>query len=826
MEPPTKFGWVGHEAKGTFPGPSVPLLEADFPQAITDVDVSRNAIADIDAHTLLVQLPRLQRLNLSDNLLTSLSCVVPLGILPHLEDLDLRGNPCCPNPSAVTSRSRLLATLLAPEASKVPKVVAAAEETKAKHARFVQRAMHHKSRHSHGCSHASSSSKRKATVKSGSLDLEAPGLTPGMYKSSSAPVLMQMDAQSSVQERLYRSIHMQGSGSLIQAERAARQHLLDISGRCRLQGDARRANGRRTRGDWKPQHIRDLKRRVTGCLPRAHLYHSAVGSCYDPVSLQEESAPISGAGAGDWFPTLRMLNGSIITVQDLEEAASFADELLESNISGEHFLSESEENEGDTSKFDDLRQTEGEDYHRYLVRVRTTFLHYWNDTKAGRPRRHYCKDYERWRQEREAKQDDAGSDEDLILHDSRNPSHTAKASKTLVSPANSASTRAPTTFLSPLTQTESVLDTSLKEEDVGLESPELYSSEPKAAADKHFQMMEVDMWAAQRDTLRHLEEGGVIDDGLDEETIDEGEVVRDIGFESRSMEPKHCSKPESATRPRSASQPSRMPKFETRPKSASQPSRTTSRVFLRKVVPHENFFMEKKRDKQLHRCYAKEAAAHLPIGVRAIMHPESHMEGEAQKYASAGVRFEDDDDASSDGSNAEALSRLRALGLTKRSSGDTMANARTCELWLRQLADDYPDKLSRVSGAAEPPVNSKMPSWLYVCKIHGDPLAESSWQLRKVWLSATGRVWLGSPDADKHGNAVLFLGGCTVRDFIISQVKPGGEEAVANICGKTVYPFKIDTPGARFSRRRYFAAKELDVRSMWIRICNTLVPTD
>jgi len=157
----------------------------------------------------------------------------------------------------------------------------------------------------------------------------------------------------------------------------------------------------------------------------------------------------------------------MVTLKDLEEAASFADELLESNVSGEHCLSESEK-EGDTSKFDDFPQKEGEDYHRYLVRVRTTFLHYWHDTKTGRRRRH-CEDYERWRQYREARKDDVASDEDLPFNDTRNPDQVAKASKSMVSPANSASTRAPTTFLSPLTQTESVLDTSLKEEDAELE---------------------------------------------------------------------------------------------------------------------------------------------------------------------------------------------------------------------------------------------------------------------------------------------------------------------------------------------------------------------
>merc|ERR1719353_2863911 len=111
---------------GTFPG-NCPLLQKESTQDVTDVDISQNRVSEIEVGPLLSRFPLLQRLNLADNQLASLASVVTLGVLPHLEELDVRGNPCCPDPAAAPSRAQLLAALLAPEVSRMPQVTSAAE---------------------------------------------------------------------------------------------------------------------------------------------------------------------------------------------------------------------------------------------------------------------------------------------------------------------------------------------------------------------------------------------------------------------------------------------------------------------------------------------------------------------------------------------------------------------------------------------------------------------------------------------------------------------------------------------------------------------------
>lgn len=199
--------------------------------------------------------------------------------------------------------------------------------------------------------------------------------------------------------------------------------------------------------------------------------------------------------------------------------------------------------------------------------------------------------------------------------------------------------------------------------------------------------------------------------------------------------------------------------------------------------------------------------------------------------------FADRDDevvqVGSDSRKQKALARLRAMGLAP-SSGDAASQDRAREQWLRQLAEDFPDKFSR--GIGEGPKESQRPrarweaksehhndavlkTWLFVLGLHGDPFIEFDWELRDVWLSPTGRIWL---DAPGEGQPTLYLGGHCVKDV---QLFPVGQDgAVKQIEGKDVYALRIDFPGARFTRKKYVAAFDAATRDDWIRICSTLVP--
>ncbi|CAK0866700.1 unnamed protein product, partial [Prorocentrum cordatum] len=92
---------------GTFPSDAFRVNAADD---VLDLDVSHNSISDLNGSRLLAWLPQLRTVCLAGNLLTSVTSVLPLAALPHLQSLDVRDNPCQPP----GGRPVLLALLLVP----------------------------------------------------------------------------------------------------------------------------------------------------------------------------------------------------------------------------------------------------------------------------------------------------------------------------------------------------------------------------------------------------------------------------------------------------------------------------------------------------------------------------------------------------------------------------------------------------------------------------------------------------------------------------------------------------------------------------------------
>merc|ERR1712194_626528 len=107
---------------------------------------------------------------------------------------------------------------------------------------------------------------------------------------------------------------------------------------------------------------------------------------------------------------------------------------------------------------------------------------------------------------------------------------------------------------------------------------------------------------------------------------------------------------------------------------------------------------------------------------------------------------------------------------------------------------------------------------LFILNLHGDPLTEKDWEPRKAWLSSNGRIWLTN-GAIFRGRPTLFLGGHCVSDVQVNPV--GRSEAVARINGAPVYSLRFDFPGARFTRKKYFATTSSQARDDWIRKCSS-----
>jgi len=851
------FTWTDKGTKGTFPAASVDALKrgthflsrVQHPSDLTDVDISHNQISDIEVGLMLMTIPALQKLNLAGNLITSLASIVPLGVLPHLEELDIRDNPCCPEPAAVAGRSKILTTLLAPEVSREAHIISAAEAAVATAASGpVARARLELLQTSHSMQAASEGSEQRRRVKHGASMLSPPGRKPAMRlaSSGSAPALLgQVTPQSPIQSRAYRSHHMQGSEAVTMAEEAARNHLQELR-RSSCSGECSPAKELANTSDfwaldrtieeakWEARHDQDIKRRVKGSFPRTHLYHAVVGSCYENSECGEDQcAPSWGAGTKDWFPKLLVLNGAMVTVQDLEDVAAYADDMAASFQTSTIRGSAEGESSTKTSVLN-LRMEKGETHHEFLIRFRGAFVKYHRQKQLSRPM-HFSKDYECWRKKQEAKElklrqreakrqqeaklhegrQSGGSDcddidcesDDYVFEHSRSDNSSSKSptKAVLQSPGNSSSTRVPSSALTPFTDAESQIDSFSR-----ADSPRARGRKDSSTSTEEqlAQMMETDLWELQRQTLRHLEAGGMITDpndcGSSADDLDEApEWLTQLHYETEIR----------------------------RPQSASQPRSTkTSYDFMQTHVPCQSL-TTKKQGGKLQRTYGAVSAGNLSSAVKAVMSGtvvafETEVESGVDALAGS----------VQDADRAKCLARLRSLGLAP-SSGNSAAQGIACDQWMRQLKEDYPDKFSKTElapisfGNARPARKREVDtesreqaiikSNLFILDLNGDPTSENEWQPRQVWLSRKGRIWLGDPHNPKHRPS-LYLGGHCVSDVQFSPV--GSNDAVARINGAPVYVLRIDFPGARFTRKKYFATSSVETRDAWIRICSSHTP--
>eukprot|EP00929_Paragymnodinium_shiwhaense_P060753 TRINITY_DN30325_c0_g1_i4.p1 TRINITY_DN30325_c0_g1~~TRINITY_DN30325_c0_g1_i4.p1 ORF type:complete len:636 (+),score=91.26 TRINITY_DN30325_c0_g1_i4:85-1992(+) len=304
------FSCASSGFKGLFPGGVLQI-----PDAVTEIDASENAISDLQlGYPLSAKLGALRKLDLSWNNLRNPEVIArALGPLPALEELDLTGNPCRPAVAAasmgvhsagggssdLSGRCELLAALLVP--GLLPE----------------------------GWRMRRIEKKRSFPDASGLLQRSRTA-------TDDAPLPSQM--------RRYRSQHLQAAPSEIAVESvaAAKSQLQALL----TQNSSRLTGGLvdlRTVEEWHPRHAVMLTRNVPRgcCLPRAHLLQVPLADV-DAAASSEKRCRLRasdarhppGAGVMGHFPQLLVLDGSAITVQDLEEAVLMAGGLLKENLEG------------------------------------------------------------------------------------------------------------------------------------------------------------------------------------------------------------------------------------------------------------------------------------------------------------------------------------------------------------------------------------------------------------------------------------------------------------------------------------------------------------
>ncbi|CAE8618816.1 unnamed protein product [Polarella glacialis] len=162
--------------------------------------------------------------------------------------------------------------------------------------------------------------------------------------------------------------------------------------------------------------------------------------------------------------------------------------------------------------------------------------------------------------------------------------------------------------------------------------------------------------------------------------------------------------------------------------------------------------------------------------------------------------------------------------------------------WLKQLAKDYPDEFCRVP-ADFVPGDSMAPSILaegvqvvgqelsravlssvlWVLDLHGDPLNEKCWQRRLAWLSASGCLWLGPSESESScQDCSVQFGGERVADLQVLRARQGIEVAAA-ILGQPIFAIRLDSVGPRYTRRKYLAADDEETCEKWLKACEVPV---
>jgi len=765
---PSRVSWANRGLTGTFPCPVTVLFSL-----LLEIDVSRNGIVHLDCHVILANAPSLRKFCLAENLITRLGVIVPLGAFAELQDLDIRENPCVP----AGGRGALLAALLLPHLSQAPSVAAAAKsactslspaaKTGAGSARHLS-------------AHKTPEGGRGATT----ICQE-----PLLFGSQSTSALSPLMLQSPNQNRGYRSQHLARSSVGTQNEVRNRQCLTDFRAMSRPGSAPARqrhpvASAFQRQVDSPQSHMSDLQRPVQFCLPRAHQYQVPVGDS------SHGGAGWASPEAAAWFPRLVRLNGECITVQELEDAA---DEVAHLAIEAEGRIRLKSRPGAVAHKSNEdggcqqLRRKHGEDYNSLLVRIRSELLRR-RDRIGKMQSAHtafYSETFERWRKRSDGEQQ--SDDEDyqceaaMVDYDLQSGRLVSRVGRTL---------------------------SAISKANVGLKKCREARDQRESEENKEmFAEMENTMWLEQREKLWLLEQGGVdssTEPASDSDTYDfveDPEVAMLKELRRRAL----------AQRAGSAPAPSKQVA-----KKRPRPRRGEIELRLARV----RILRQKDIDFQKTKALRD-----------AIVGSSVHGSGDDNEDA----------DPSQDPVTAGAIMRLRdmfpgAISSSKNEMTTPLKIAR--QQWLQQLHEDYPSEFCKVSVLGEqllspyadvdddqqrimPESRSKalLDSQLWMLNLHGDPLDERDWQCKGVWLSNTGRLWSESP-TDADARPVRHLGGASVRDVQVSIVS--SSQAIVSIDKREVFVFKIDLPGARFSRMKYLAALDTETRDRWVRICTAM----
>lgn len=759
------MAWADHSVAGSvFPSSS---LRTPLEAHLTDVDVSDNAIAELDADALVARVPRLRRLNLAGNLLTTLADVVLLGQFNDLEELDLRGNPCCPS-----DRAALLAALLVPGISQQSRrrPVSAAAFGGCGRSRLPSacsagtKAYFPSSGACVGAATTSSPIRGSHAQRSPEDGHSCGGIaaTAGgaclLSASASAPLLPLPlpEPQPQVQGRQYRGKHLQSCGTAVaEAEAEARLCLARLRGEGGSQDAAAGVSGAaaaelapsaeaaaRTAAEmpaaltgWRSRHHEELFRRVRCCLPRAHLYKVPI---VGDASGGARGEGARGAGVDGWFPSLVILNGQVVTVQDLEDAVSEAAEGPAVAGGGRCFSGSGRVCGGgapprqhlgaaavpttataDSARVTtlDLSRKAGENCHSHLVRVRIELLRRRrraeNDQKKKKAR-FYSDAFEQWR----TSADESDVEEEPEFNTCGPEGKDDAKSLASVSTALPASivSLIPSTAASPAPTSVSTLaaaataPTALRSKkgagttlvkDEGEEEQDQKEGTATEEQERAFRAMEAQLWQTQRERFRALGQrvGAVSDDGSDGCGIADRAACPD---DNAAVQPWDL-KTKLDVRPRSAA-PCATNGGQVPPTAGAiatqgaHPRRTAAqRAHRLRPTPHEDFELVKRQVRRLAKTYMTAGTHELHTKVRTtISGIELASDGATGAGRKKGKRtgVGPSDVAPSTRMDA-AIQRLRKYGLGLASPGMPEERGKARQQWLRQLAEDYPEAFCR-----------------------------------------------------------------------------------------------------------------------------------
>lgn len=817
--------------EGTFP-----YVSLDMRSWLTDVDLSNNFLNNIDIAAVLHQLPALRRLNLANNLFGSLGAIAALGALPALEALDLRGNLCGPG----GGRGELLAALLVPHG---PSFAAHQNYTPAdvNLAREQVPAILEQA--------------AATLLEAGQLQDLTGALGPESPKKL-------RPSKPDYQERVYRDTHLDGGELVVEAEAAARERLRQLRKEASCKGKQHQE-----KSSWQPRHLELIMRRVGSChLPRAHLLEVPLGTGWHDAG----KTPQGGAGVPDHFPKLIELDGQPITIQDLEEALMALEQRLplrgcmpvvplanaglhreepkgaalqkRPHSAGriqdpgtrpspkqspqrpkpppkglkpplkapELGVTEPPQDASPAPKLD-VQRRRSENYHGYLVRVRTEFSQNkkWV-AKRQKKKRFYSSEFEEWRRKpREEEASDSNDDVDAYFAAN-------EGIKSIAPPMLAA--LATRRFKNRVKHS--------KKEDLVL------------------QALEVNMWELIR--------SGKMVEGLTMEEVrkcvlstcssssassassasDDSESSRDYEnwWEGSPEDQKYGQEKDAAA---AAAELAEL---------AAAWHTTCERVravgipcWVLDTVPL-NHQAAKGQARRLDRVYKSASATELSqaatqAAAGADVFPKAKGAAGGRRRHGGKETKEPVPDPRPD-RYTRLVSHLKQWGLTQglNFTGGEAGKRQ----WMVQLAEDYPDEFCRRISGEEydpshvPPVEplekivavgdrrkeALVSSPMWVLASHGNPLEEKDWQRRTAWLSKAGRVWL---DIEGGGCSLMF-GGELASNLMMGRARQG-VEAVSVLRAKRVHVIRVDGPGARFPRKHYMATEDDDTCERWLMLC-------